>query len=151
VYSSTLSLTSALDGGGWSTPRPGRFIPGKVPAPIVLEAGWATGPFRTGAENLIPTRIRPPDSTARSESLFRLRYPGPPCSLNLSYIKIEHVCPVGNGLHISALFLSPTVSHAYCSTERWSYSPTPNSARSLSHVNFTKTTLRFTVSALDGR
>jgi hypothetical protein len=26
--SSTLSLTSALDGGGWSTPRPGRFTPG---------------------------------------------------------------------------------------------------------------------------
>ena len=28
-YSSTLYLTSALEGGGWSTPRPGRFIPGK--------------------------------------------------------------------------------------------------------------------------
>jgi hypothetical protein len=28
-YSSTLSLTLALDGGGWSTPRPGRFTPGK--------------------------------------------------------------------------------------------------------------------------
>jgi hypothetical protein len=28
-YSSTLSLTSALDGIGWSTPRPGRFISGK--------------------------------------------------------------------------------------------------------------------------
>jgi hypothetical protein len=27
-YSSTLSLTSALDGGGWSTSRSGRFIPG---------------------------------------------------------------------------------------------------------------------------
>jgi hypothetical protein len=26
---STLSLTSALDAGGWSTPHPGRFIPGK--------------------------------------------------------------------------------------------------------------------------
>jgi hypothetical protein len=26
-YSSTLSLTSALDEGGWSTPRPGRFTP----------------------------------------------------------------------------------------------------------------------------
>ena len=25
----TLSLTSALDGGGWLTPRPGRFTPGK--------------------------------------------------------------------------------------------------------------------------
>ena len=28
-YSSTVSVTSALDGGGWSTPRPGRFTPGK--------------------------------------------------------------------------------------------------------------------------
>jgi hypothetical protein len=26
---STLSLISVLDGGGWSTPRPGRFAPGK--------------------------------------------------------------------------------------------------------------------------
>ena len=29
MYSSTLSLTSALDGGGWLTPRFGRFIRGK--------------------------------------------------------------------------------------------------------------------------
>ena len=29
MYSSTLPSTSALDGGGWSTPRPGRFTPGK--------------------------------------------------------------------------------------------------------------------------
>ena len=29
-YSCTLSLTLALDGGGWSTPRPGRFTRGKV-------------------------------------------------------------------------------------------------------------------------
>ena len=28
-YSSTLSLTLALDGSGWLTPRPGRFTPGK--------------------------------------------------------------------------------------------------------------------------
>ena len=28
-YSSTLSLTSALDVGGWLTPRPGHFTPGK--------------------------------------------------------------------------------------------------------------------------
>ena len=34
-YGSTLSLTSALDGSGWSTPRPGRFTPGKDPVPIV--------------------------------------------------------------------------------------------------------------------
>ena len=28
-YSSILSLPSALDAGGWSMPRPGRFTPGK--------------------------------------------------------------------------------------------------------------------------
>ena len=28
-YSSTLSLTSSLDGGGWSTPRSGRYTHGK--------------------------------------------------------------------------------------------------------------------------
>ena len=30
-----LSLISALIGGGWSAPRPGRFTPGKDPVPIV--------------------------------------------------------------------------------------------------------------------
>ena len=34
-YSCTLSLTSTLDRGGWSTPRPGRFTPGKDPVPFV--------------------------------------------------------------------------------------------------------------------
>ena len=34
-YSSTFSLTSALDGGGWSRPRPGRFTVGKDPVLIV--------------------------------------------------------------------------------------------------------------------
>jgi hypothetical protein len=29
MHSSTISLTSALDGGGWLAPRPGRFTPGK--------------------------------------------------------------------------------------------------------------------------
>ena len=35
MYSSTLPSTSALDGGGWSTPRPNRFTPRKDPVPIV--------------------------------------------------------------------------------------------------------------------
>jgi hypothetical protein len=50
-YSSILSLTSALDEGGWSTPRPGRFTPGNDPVPIVQEAGWAPGPVWTGASD----------------------------------------------------------------------------------------------------
>ena len=33
--SSSISLTSALDGGGWSTPRHCRFAPGKDSVPIV--------------------------------------------------------------------------------------------------------------------
>ena len=76
-YSFTLPSTSALDGGGLSTPRPGRFTPGKDPVPCVQEPGWATRPVRTRAENLAPTWIRSPDHPARSESLYRLSYPGP--------------------------------------------------------------------------
>jgi hypothetical protein len=42
-------LTFALDGGGWSTPRTGRFAPGKDPIHIVREADWAAGPVWTDA------------------------------------------------------------------------------------------------------
>jgi hypothetical protein len=37
---------------GWSSPRPGRFTPGKDPVYIVQEAGWAPGPVWTGAKNI---------------------------------------------------------------------------------------------------
>ena len=64
---------------GWgSAPRSGRFTPGKDPVPIVQEAGWAPGPVWTGSESLASTGIRSPDRPARSESLYRLRYPGRP-------------------------------------------------------------------------
>jgi len=45
--------------------------------PIVQEAGWAPGPVWTGAENLASTGIRSPDRPARSQPLYRLRYPDP--------------------------------------------------------------------------
>ena len=76
MYSSTLSLTSALDGGVWSTPLLGRFTPSTEPVRIVQEASWAPRPVWTGAENLAPTGIRSPDRPGRSESLHRLGYPG---------------------------------------------------------------------------
>jgi hypothetical protein len=56
-YTSILSVTSALYGGGWSTPRPGRFTPGK----------GTRYPFA-------PTGIRSWDCRARSQSLNRLHY-----------------------------------------------------------------------------
>ena len=55
-------------------PRP-LFIRGEDLVPIVQEAGWAPGPVWTGEENLAPTGIRSPVRPARSQSLYRLRYP----------------------------------------------------------------------------
>jgi len=55
-------------------PRP-LFTSGRDPVPIVQEAGWAPGPEWTGAENLASIGIRSPHRPARSQSLYRLRYP----------------------------------------------------------------------------
>ena len=57
--SSTLSLSSTLDGIEWSTPRPGRFTPGKDPVPIAQKAGWAPGPVWTGEENIVAPGFDP--------------------------------------------------------------------------------------------
>ena len=73
-YSSTPSLTSALDGVGGQRHAPAALPHGKDQVPIVQEAGRAPGPVWTGAENLAPTGIRYPDRPARSESLYRLSY-----------------------------------------------------------------------------
>jgi hypothetical protein len=59
------------------TPRP--LYPGNNPVPTVQEAGLAAGPDWTGVEHLTPTGNRSPDRPARSESLYRLRYPGTRC------------------------------------------------------------------------
>ena len=55
-----LSLTLALDGGGWSTPCPGCFTPGKDPVPIEYEAGWKPGPVWKSVENFARNRIQSP-------------------------------------------------------------------------------------------
>jgi hypothetical protein len=73
-YNSTLLLTSALDRGGWSTPRPGGFTPGNYTVPKIQEAGWVPGPAWAGMENLAPSRIRTPDRPARNVLLYQLRY-----------------------------------------------------------------------------
>ena len=58
----TLSLISALDEGGWSTPRPGCFNLRKDPVPFVWEAEWATVPVWKCAQNLATsTGIRSAD------------------------------------------------------------------------------------------
>jgi hypothetical protein len=49
MYSSYSYLTSALDGGEWSSSRPGRALPPdkEPPVPIVQETGWAPEPVWT--------------------------------------------------------------------------------------------------------
>jgi len=77
---------------GWGvspTSRP-LFTPGKESVPIVQEAGWATGPVWTGAENLAPTGIRSPYHPARGQSLYRPRYPAH-CVSVLSVFCILHM------------------------------------------------------------
>jgi hypothetical protein len=77
-YSSTVSLTSALDGNGWLPRRPGRFIAGKdILYPFYRRLRGLKG--RSGSVQKISpsSRIRSPHRPAHSKSLYRLRYPGP--------------------------------------------------------------------------
>jgi len=37
------AFTLMLDGGEWSTPKPGRFTRERKPVPIAAGAGWASG------------------------------------------------------------------------------------------------------------
>jgi hypothetical protein len=76
MYSSTLSLTSALDGVGGQHNAPATLPPGKTRYPL-YRRGWATGPVWPGAENLDTTGFRSPDRPARSKSPYRLSNPGP--------------------------------------------------------------------------
>ena len=74
-YSSTLSLSSTLDMGGWSTPRPSRFTPRKdLRYPLYRRLGGLQG--RSGRVWKISPLLGfdPPDRPARSGSLCRPTY-----------------------------------------------------------------------------
>ena len=75
-YSYTLSLTSAVDGVG------GQRHALIAPPPGNRPGTYCIGPVWTGAETLVLTGIRFPDRPARSESLYRLSYPGPQIARN---------------------------------------------------------------------
>ena len=53
--------------------------------PIVQEGEWAPKPVSTVAKNLALTRIRSSDRPVRSQSLYRLRYPGPRTADNAAF------------------------------------------------------------------
>ena len=71
-------MSSALRWGmGGQHHAPAALPPGKTRYPLYRGLGGPLGPVWTDAENLAPTGIRSPDRPARSESLYRLSYPGP--------------------------------------------------------------------------
>jgi hypothetical protein len=77
MYSSYSFSTSALDGGEWSTSRPGRaLVQGKeLPLSIVQEAGWDPEPVWTEARGKILSPLpgiepRSPGRPARSQTLY---------------------------------------------------------------------------------
>jgi hypothetical protein len=49
----------------------------KKQAPIVQEAGWASGAFWIDVENVASTGVTTPDRPACSESLYLLSHPAP--------------------------------------------------------------------------
>jgi hypothetical protein len=80
-------LTSALAGGGWSASRPCRFTPGER-ATGTHRIGGVVVP-RAGLDDVekitflaLPgLQLRPLGRPARSQSLYRLRYPGSPSTV----------------------------------------------------------------------
>ena len=80
---------SALDGVGWSTPRSGRFTPGKEAVyPLYRMLCGPSDPVRTGAENVAFTGIRSTDCSACSESLSRSLYVQ--CTVYKFFIYLPH-------------------------------------------------------------
>jgi len=92
-YSSTLSLTSALDEVVCSAPSPSRFTSGEETR---YQSYRSLGRPRAGLDGCgksrpPPTGIRSPDRAARSESLYRLSYPGQPFIMTSS-VKVNTSC-----------------------------------------------------------
>ena len=107
-YSSTLSLSSALDGVGGQRHAPAALPPEKRPGTHFI-GGWV-GP-RAGLDGCgkshPPTGIRSPDRPARNESLYRLSYPGP-VQGTVHAVKRVRVCvldPSGSGHGLVARWL----------------------------------------------
>ena len=68
-------MTAALEGESGQQHTPAALYPGKDPVTIVQKVGCAAGLVWTGGKSR-PHRDSIPDRPARSQSLYRLSYPG---------------------------------------------------------------------------
>jgi hypothetical protein len=77
MYSSTLSFISAADGGGVVNAMPSPIYSwGRDPMPFLQEAEWTSVPRSGLVRKILPCRGLILGLPTRSESLYRLRYPG---------------------------------------------------------------------------
>jgi hypothetical protein len=77
MHSSTLSLTSALEGVSGQRHVPAVLPPGKTRYPLYRRLGGSKSRSGRIRKISLPNGIRSPDRPARSESLYRLSYCGP--------------------------------------------------------------------------
>jgi hypothetical protein len=77
MYSSTISLTSALDGLSGQRHAPAALPPGKSQYPMYRKLGGPQGRYGRVRKISSLTWIRSPDRTNRSELLYSLRFPRP--------------------------------------------------------------------------
>jgi hypothetical protein len=112
MYSSTLSLTTAVDGGGWLTPRHGRFIPGnETRYPLYRRLFGPPGPVWTIVENLASTGIRSQDRPDRRQSLCRLSCRGQQLLyLSITLSKLPSLHPFNQ---------SPAVKYGHCERRKY--------------------------------
>jgi len=97
-----------------STPRP-HFTPGKVPVPILQEAGWALGPVWTSGnsplrQNSIAAR------PARSQSLYLLSYPAHICVCVCVCVCVRYTTYFAQGLFKSNFFSRVRLHSSKCFT-----------------------------------
>jgi hypothetical protein len=88
-------------GEGGQCHAPAARSPAREPMSIVQELVWTPGPFWMGAENLVLTGIRYPDRPTRSESLYRLSYPGTVAARDISKCKL--LCRLHYNLNYNAV------------------------------------------------
>jgi hypothetical protein len=91
-YSSTLSLTSVVEGVVVQRSAPAALPPGQTRYPLHRRLGGPQGRIWTGAENLACAGIRSLHRPPSSESLYQLSYPGPGFTLySLAFIIVDGV------------------------------------------------------------
>ena len=100
-------MTTALEGGEGSASRPGRNLPpGKTRYPLYKGLGGPQGRSGQVRKISLPTRIRSPDRPARSQSLYRLRYPALCRRYTVCIIYYHRMCICCFWYHIYLLLYS---------------------------------------------